>query len=139
MKLKMAVIFVAFERNFCSKPLRCAVNELDRFINAKANVTKTAAIFSLKPTCGLKTSVALSISFFTFVSYLRTVIPRFPLGVNFINILRTNFSYERRFGSLESGFERTFVQKMRAKNVDEIDSRFRSRKNSNPRLSRSLF
>jgi hypothetical protein len=42
-------------------------------------------------------------------------------GVNFINVLRTNLSYKRRFSSLESGFERTFVRKMRAKNVDEID------------------
>jgi len=41
--------------------------------------------------------------------------------VNFINVLRTKFSYKRRIGSLESGFERTFIQKMRAKNVDEID------------------
>ncbi len=32
-----------------------------------------------------------------------------------------NFLYECRFGSLESGFERTFVRKMYAKNIDEID------------------
>ncbi len=53
-------------------------------------------------------------------------------GVNFINILRTNFSYERRFGSFFSTYvrtyvqkkaaEKTFVQKTRAKNVDEIDT-----------------
>ncbi len=49
----------------------------------------------------------------------------FLLGVNFINVLRTNFLYKHRFGSLESSFERTFVQKMRAKNVDEINPRCR--------------
>jgi hypothetical protein len=36
-----------------------------------------AAIFSLKPTYAIKTSIALSISLFTFVLYLRTVIPRY--------------------------------------------------------------
>jgi len=42
--------------------------------------------------------------------------------------LRTNFSYERHFGSFFLtcfGFEKTFVQKMRAYNVDEIDTRGR--------------
>jgi len=45
-------------------------------------------------------------------------------GVNFINILRTNFSYDRHFGSffyLHFGFVEKFVQKTRAYNVDEID------------------
>jgi hypothetical protein len=41
--------------------------------------------------------------------------------VNFIDVLRTNFLYERCFESLESGFERTFVQKMHAKKEGEID------------------
>jgi len=48
-------------------------------------------------------------------------------GVYFINILGTIFLYERRFSRLESGFEQTFVQKMRAKNPDEIDSRRKQR------------
>jgi len=48
-------------------------------------------------------------------------------SVNFINVLRKNFSYERHFGSLESCFEQTFVRKMPAKkNVDEIDGRSQS-------------
>jgi hypothetical protein len=34
------------------------------------------------------------------------------------------FLYKRCFGSLESGFERNFGQKMRAKNIDEIDGSF---------------
>ncbi len=40
-------------------------------------------------------------------------------GVNFINVLRSNFLYKHQFDSLESGFEQTFVQKMCAKNVNE--------------------
>ncbi len=43
------------------------------------------------------------------------------LGVIFINILCAFFLYKRCFGSLRSEFEQTFVQKMREKNVDEID------------------
>jgi hypothetical protein len=47
-------------------------------------------------------------------------------GINFTNVKRTNFLYERCFGSFEqtfvqNGFEQTFVRKMRAKKVDEID------------------
>ncbi len=52
----------------------------------------------------------------------------FSPGVNFINILRTNFSYKRRFGSFyyvhvtrKKAAEMTFVQKTRSFNVDEID------------------
>jgi len=56
------------------------------------------------------------------IAALRTLMKLTP-GVNFINVLHTNFSYQRRFGSLKSGFELTFVQKMRTKNVDEIDGR----------------
>jgi len=47
-------------------------------------------------------------------------------GVNFINVLCTNFSYERCFCSffkLRFSFGEKFVQKTWAKNVDEIDSR----------------
>jgi hypothetical protein len=44
--------------------------------------------------------------------------------VNFINTLRTNFLYEHCFGSLESGFEQTYEQKIHAKNIDEIDDRY---------------
>ncbi len=47
----------------------------------------------------------------------------FCTWLSFINVLHTNVPYERRFGSLESGFEQTFVQKMRAKNVDQIDGK----------------
>jgi hypothetical protein len=50
---------------------------------------------------------------------------------NFINVLRINFSYERRFGSffqLRFVFVKKFVQKTRAFNVDEIDGRV-TRKN----------
>jgi hypothetical protein len=43
-------------------------------------------------------------------------------GVNFINVLYKHL-YECHFGSLESGVERTFEQKMGAKNVDDIDGR----------------
>jgi len=57
-----------------------------------------------------------------FVNWLAKFIPERTPGVNFINVLHANFLYERRFGSLESGFEQTFVRKMCAKNVDEIDS-----------------
>ncbi len=49
-------------------------------------------------------------------------------GVNFINILRTNFSYEHRFGSFSLVtclvafcFGKKFVRKTHAYNVDEID------------------
>jgi len=52
--------------------------------------------------------------------------------VNFINVKRTNISYERRFGSffLRTYVEKTlpeaecmtFVRKIFAKNVDEIDT-----------------
>jgi len=52
------------------------------------------------------------------------------VGVNFINILRTNFSYKRRFGSFynlhvtrKKAAEMTFVQKICVFNVDEIDTR----------------
>jgi len=51
---------------------------------------------------------------------------KFRPGVNFINILRTNFSYDHRFGSffqLHFGFVKKFVQKTRAYNIDEIDYR----------------
>jgi hypothetical protein len=50
-------------------------------------------------------------------------------GVNFINVKRTNFSYECRFGSFSLFtclvtfcFGKKFVQKTRAYNVDEIDT-----------------
>jgi len=49
-----------------------------------------------------------------------TLIVRPTQGVNFINIIRTNFSYELRFSSYVLSFEK-FVQKTRAYNVDEID------------------
>ncbi len=42
-------------------------------------------------------------------------------GVNFINVLRTNFLYERRFLLLRLAWRQKFVQKMHAFNVDEID------------------
>ncbi len=49
-------------------------------------------------------------------------------GVNFINILSTNFLYERRFGSFFSSYmyvekaaKAMFVQKTGASKVDEID------------------
>ncbi len=55
----------------------------------------------------------------------RTVIA----AVNFINILRTNFSYEHRFGSFfyihvtrKKVAKTTFVQKICVYNVDEIDT-----------------
>jgi len=44
-------------------------------------------------------------------------------GVNFINILRTNFLYERRFGSLHVTRENDICIKMRVYNIYEIDSR----------------
>jgi len=51
-------------------------------------------------------------------------------GVNFINVLHTNFLYERRFGSFFSSYmyavkaaKTTFVPKTCAYNVDEIDGR----------------
>jgi len=52
------------------------------------------------------------------------------LAVNFINILRTNFSYIRRlFGSFflrtyvrKKAAKKTFVRKIRTYNVDEIDT-----------------
>ncbi len=50
----------------------------------------------------------------------------FTTGVNFINIIRTNFLYERRFSSymyIEKGAEMMFVQKICTFNVDEIGSR----------------
>ncbi len=40
------------------------------------------------------------------------------IGVNFINILRTNFSYVRKKAA-----EKTFVRKIRAYNVDQIDTK----------------
>ncbi len=53
---------------------------------------------------------------------------RWSPGVNFINNKRTNFSYERRFGSFQyvhvtrkKAAETKFVQKICAFNVDEID------------------
>jgi len=45
-------------------------------------------------------------------------------AVNFINVKRTNFSYERRFGSfyyVHVTAKTTFVQKIFAFNVDDID------------------
>jgi hypothetical protein len=59
---------------------------------------------------------------------------KLTVGVNFINVLCTNFSYKRRFGSLEFGFEQTFVQKMCAKNVDEIDGRNHHTLNSSSKM-----
>jgi hypothetical protein len=58
--------------------------------------------------------------------------PYLRLGVNFINVKRTNFSYERRFGSFyfyyvyvtrKKAAETMFVRKICAFNVDEIDDR----------------
>jgi len=46
------------------------------------------------------------------------------LGVNLINGLHAHFSYESSFKDQTLSREKTFVQKMRAKNVDEIDYRF---------------
>jgi hypothetical protein len=49
---------------------------------------------------------------------------RWEQGVNFINVLRTNFLYEHCFGSfflLRFDFEEKFVRKIRTFNVDEID------------------
>jgi len=50
-------------------------------------------------------------------------------GVNFINILRTNFSYERCFGRIfyihvtrKKAAEVTFVRKICTYDVDEIDT-----------------
>jgi len=57
-------------------------------------------------------------------------------GVNFINILRENFSYKHCFGSfslvtckyfssymyVEKAAETTFVRKISTENVDEIDT-----------------
>jgi len=49
--------------------------------------------------------------------------------VNFINVKRANFRYKSLFGSFfylhvtrEKLTKKTFLQKMRAKNVDEIDT-----------------
>jgi hypothetical protein len=46
-------------------------------------------------------------------------------AANFINIIRTIFLYERRFGSFFSSVEKAaktaFVQKIRTYNADEID------------------
>ncbi len=42
---------------------------------------------------------------------------------NFINVLRSNFSYERRFLKLRLAWRQKFVRKTRAFNVDEIDGR----------------
>jgi hypothetical protein len=44
-------------------------------------------------------------------------------GVNFINIIGTNFSYERRFSSYFLALSKKFVRKTRTYNVDEIDGR----------------
>jgi len=51
-------------------------------------------------------------------------------GVNFINVLHTNFSYERCFSSFFSSYmyvvkaaETMFVRKICTFNVDEIDTR----------------
>jgi len=45
-------------------------------------------------------------------------------GVNFINVIFTNFSYERRFFYVHVTREnKTFVQKICTYNVDEIDYR----------------
>jgi len=49
-------------------------------------------------------------------------------GINFINILCTNFSYERHFSSFFSSYMYVtcsmFVRKTRAYKVDEIDGRY---------------
>jgi len=42
-------------------------------------------------------------------------------GVNFINVKRTNFSYEHRFGSFYYVHVTHVTRKIRAFNVDEID------------------
>ncbi len=54
---------------------------------------------------------------------------RFQTAVNFINILRTNFSYKYdvlaafpNYMNIEKAAETTFVRKMRRYNVDEIDT-----------------
>ena len=47
-------------------------------------------------------------------------------GVNFINIICTNFSYERHFSTYMWLEETTFVGKIRTYNVDEIDYSFPS-------------
>jgi len=59
----------------------------------------------------------------------------FRSGLNFINVKRARFSYERHFGSFflcmyvrKKAAKTTFVRKMRASNVDEIDTRFRELK-----------
>jgi len=56
------------------------------------------------------------------------VLAGIALGVNFINIKCTNFSYARWFRQLFSSYiyiaETTFVRKIRTFNVDEIDGRF---------------
>jgi hypothetical protein len=58
---------------------------------------------------------------------IRPVIGLQQPGVNFINVLRTNFSYKRRFGNVRVTRKKlpkpTFVRKIRAFNVDEIDCR----------------
>jgi hypothetical protein len=49
---------------------------------------------------------------------------KLSLGVNFINVISTNFVYECCFGSfLEKAAETMFVRKIRTYNVDEIDGR----------------
>ncbi len=45
-----------------------------------------------------------------------------PSGVNFINVLRANFLYERCLGSLHVTRENAVHTKTRAYNVDEIDT-----------------
>jgi len=54
-------------------------------------------------------------------------------GVNFININRTNFSYERHFGNghvtRKKLLKPMFVRKIRAFNVDEIDTMGRYKEN----------
>jgi hypothetical protein len=60
---------------------------------------------------------------------VRRMLVKLSPGLNFINIFCALFSYERHFGSFFSmcvckkAAEVTFVRKMRAKNVDEIDWR----------------
>jgi len=45
-------------------------------------------------------------------------------GVNFINVLRTNFSYKRRFSSYVLAFSKNSFQKIWAFNIYEIDGRW---------------
>ncbi len=50
-------------------------------------------------------------------------------AVNFINVIRTNFSYECRFSSffyIHITAEMTFVRKIRAFDVDEIGTRLKN-------------